>query len=79
MKVQVMTIISVQKSSKSELSSGIFGHFTIWKKLEHVLRNLLRDTFKHMALCRLLLYVDTSKHHAAEKLVLATAKPTDGC
>ena len=27
MKVQVMTINSVQKSSKSELSSGIFDHF----------------------------------------------------
>ena len=32
MKVQVMTINSVQKSSKSELSSGIFGHFKVWKK-----------------------------------------------
>ena len=27
-----MTINSDQKSSKSELSSGIFGHFKVWKK-----------------------------------------------
>ena len=29
MKVQVMTINSVQKSSKSELSSGTFDHFKV--------------------------------------------------
>ena len=29
MKDQVMTINSVQKSSKSELSSGTFGHFKV--------------------------------------------------
>ena len=32
MKVQVMTINSVQKSSKLELSSGIFGHFKVWQQ-----------------------------------------------
>ena len=31
MKDQVMTINSVQKSSKSELSSGTFGHFKVLK------------------------------------------------
>ena len=30
MKVQVMTINSVQKSSKSELSSGTFDHFKVY-------------------------------------------------
>ena len=32
MKVQVVTINSVQKSSKSELSSGTFGHVKVWQK-----------------------------------------------
>ena len=32
MKVQVVTINSVQKSSKSELSSGTFGHFKVYEK-----------------------------------------------
>ena len=32
MKVQVVAINSVQKSSKSELSSGTFGHVKVWQK-----------------------------------------------
>ena len=36
MKDQVMKINSVQKSSKSELSSGIFGHFKVWKKSQKI-------------------------------------------
>ena len=36
MKVQVMTIDSVQKSPKSELSSDTFGHFKVWGKMSHI-------------------------------------------
>ena len=42
MKVQVLTINSVQKSSKSELSSDIFGHFKIWKNPEEIVPQQIR-------------------------------------
>ena len=45
MKVQVMTINSVQESSKSELSSGIFDHV---KERENCLQHAPPERVRHL-------------------------------